>query len=467
MGALTPKAIVDQLNKYIVGQEEAKRAVAIAICNRERRKKLSPELQREVLPKNLLMTGPTGVGKTEIARRVSLIVNAPFLKVEATKFTEVGYVGRDVESIIHELVEASVSKLYKEKLKEIGDKAEKLATDRIINSLCRQIIKKERRLALRGQKTAVKSPRLESRAVKEVRSVQEIKRQVAEMLKNNKLDEHVIEIEIGRESDPEMLADYSYDFETGVPEDIATELGGEMRSFLNQRKRRRVSVKDARRILAREEANKLIDFEQLIGRALEQAEEGGVVFIDEIDKLVGPKIDVGRDVSGDGVQRDLLPILEGTTVFTKYGSVKTDYILFISAGTFYQNKPADLIPEIQGRFPLRVELKALNEADFVKILMETDNSLLKQYKALLATEGLEIEFTPDGVEEVARAAAEMNEKYENIGARRLHTVVEKIMEDLSFNAPDRRGQRVLIDRSYVQQNIEKLMRKVDLDKYII
>lgn len=468
MGDLTPRGVVRELDKYIVGQDEAKRVVAVALCNRERRRKLSPEMRHEVIPKNILMIGPTGVGKTEIARRLAAIVNAPFHKVEATKFTEVGYVGRDVESIIHDLVEVSADKVYHEELKGIENKAKRLATERIVNYLCQQL--GQRKLAIaKGQQALGSISETISKTTIRARGDRAsaiTRRRVTELLRNQQLEEQFIEIELdnGVEGVGSIIeSPIEMDLEEDSP---FNEFYRGLRNHNGQRKRK-VRVKEARRILIREEANKLLDFDQVVEQAINRVEENGLVFIDELDKLSGPKVDIGRDVSGEGVQRDLLPLLEGTTVMTRYGMVKTEHILFIAAGTFSQNKPSELIPELQGRFPLRVELSPLSQHDMERIITEPRNSLIKQYQALLATEGINLVFTKDGVREIARLVALMNERNENIGARRLYTIMEKLLEDLSFAASERRGEQIVIDTDYVFQKVGGLIKDENFNRYIL
>ncbi len=441
---LTPKEIVKQLDKYIVGQKDAKKAVAIALRNRWRRQKLPEELRDEVIPKNILMIGPTGVGKTEIARRLASLVNAPFIKVEATKFTEVGYVGRDVESIIRELAEAAFKMVKEEKLKEVEEKAEKLAEEKILDYL---VPRKVKTFGSLEESQPEESPAREK---------------FRQMLKEGKLDDRVVEIEVNEK--PAIVGGV---IAPGM-EDIENQLKDLFSSLApSKKKRRKMTVKEALKYLKNEEAEKLIDMDEVAQEAVNRAENYGIVFIDEIDKVAAKGGKSGPDVSREGVQRDLLPIVEGTTVSTKYGPIKTDHILFIAAGAFHLSKPSDLIPELQGRFPIRVELKALTKDDFVRILTEPKNALIKQYKALMATEGVNLEFTEDAIEKIARIAEEVNEKTENIGARRLHTILERIMEDYSFEAPDLKGQTIIIDKKVVQSKLEDIVQDEDLSKYIL
>jgi len=467
--SLSPKAIVHELDKYIVGQQEAKKAVAIALANRERRRKLPPEMRSEVLPKNILMIGATGVGKTELARRMAAMLDAPFLKVEATRFTEVGYVGRDVESIIHDLVEVSASKAYHEELEQIEGKAERLATERIIGYLCQQLGEKRSRRSMGKGHVAVASvsnmpnqaPACGGGGAGVVS-----RQRVTRLLRSNKLEDQVIEIEVA--GDTELAGSVLEPrWEVEVDDDsLFDECYRNFRGQAGQRKRK-VPVKEARRILMREEANKLLNFDEVVDRAVNRMEENAVVLIDELDKLCGPKMDIGRDVSGEGVQLDLLPLLEGTTVMTRYGLVKTEHILFVAAGTFSKNRPSDLVPELQGRFPLRVDLDPLSQDDLERILVEPDNALTKQYQALLATEGVDIQFTEDGIREIARLASLMNERNQNIGARRLFTIMEKLLEDLSFTASERRGEKVVVEANYVCQQVGGLVEDEHLSRYIL
>ncbi len=442
---LTPKQIVAELDKYIVGQKKAKKAVAIALRNRWRRSKLPEELRDEVIPKNILMIGPTGVGKTEIARRLANLVGAPFIKVEATKFTEVGYVGRDVESIIRELAEASFKMVKAEKMEEVQEKARQLAEERILDYLVPRKIKRYGTLETFEEE---KSPAREK---------------FREMLRKGELDDRIVEIEV----EEKPISVVGGVIAPGM-EDIENQLKDLFSSLApTKKKRRKMSVKEAMKLLQQQEAEKLIDMDEVASEAVYRAENYGIVFIDEIDKVAGKSSGSGPDVSREGVQRDLLPIVEGTTVSTKYGPIKTDHILFIAAGAFHVAKPSDLIPELQGRFPIRVELQALTKEDFVKILTQPKNALIKQYKALMATEGVELEFTDEAIETIAEIAEEVNEKTENIGARRLHTILERIMEDFSFEAPDLKGQHIIIDETLVRSKLQDVVQNEDLTRYIL
>jgi ATP-dependent HslUV protease ATP-binding subunit HslU len=460
MAELTPKKIVEALDKYIVGQLPAKRALAIAMRNRERRRRLSDDMKRDVMPKNILLIGPTGVGKTELARRLALLADAPFTKVEATKFTEVGYVGRDVESIITDQVETSVMLVYDRKMQEVESKAEKLALEKLLDYLCEQLPHTAHRAVAKGQLSLFSGE--ESRPSRRLPRKNSSRQVVARMLYKHQLEDQVVEIEVNQDSRHEMMGVGS-DGEDSSWEQFVDSF----RSYGEHKTHRRVRVREARRILAREEANHLIDFEDVIEEAVLHCQEDGVVFLDELDKLCGPRVEMGRDVSGEGVQRDLLPLVEGTTVMTRFGPVKTDHILFVAAGAFYQNKPSDLIPELQGRFPLRVELTPLSREDMERILVEPQNSLTKQYQALLDTEGVELDFTPDGVAEIAGLAEETNKRQENIGARRLYTIMEQVLEELSFSAPERRGEKVSVDAAFVRDHLGDLLRDEDLSRYIL
>lgn len=463
MTELTPRVIVEGLDRYVVGQDEVKKTLAIALSNRERRKKLPPDVRQDIMPKNILLVGPTGVGKTEIARRVAALIDAPFVKVDATKFTEVGYVGKDAESVIHDLVEVCATKVYQDRLREVESKAEKLASEKIVNYICRQRSGRGERVVMKGQPSA----RGTSQPPKGRRVTAERRQRVAEALQSNELEDQVIEIEIDRDFEERVSLFSPAGKGLDEIDALFEEFNENLRRYTDGQRRRKVRVKEARRILAREEANKLLDFDDLVEQAMDQAEENTVVFIDEIDKLVAPKVEIGRDVSGEGVQRDLLPLVEGTTVMTRYGPVKTDHILFIAAGTFSHSKPSDLIPEFQGRFPLQAELASLTQEDFEKILVEPDNALSKQYQALLAADGVTLGFTPDGIGEIARIAALMNDGVENIGARRLHTVMEKVLEELSFNASERQGEEVVVDAAYVSQRATNIAGSRDFNNYIL
>lgn len=458
---LTPRRIVEELDRHIVGQQAAKRAVAVALRNRYRRSQLPESLRREVLPKNILMIGPTGVGKTEIARRVARLVDAPFVKVEATKFTEVGYVGRDVDSMIRDLVEVSVQMVKQERMRAVQQEAERLARERML----RVLVPDPQRATFQNPVEALLGrtpPAPEGISVREQQEVEERRRLLRPRLEAGELDREVVEIEVEEQTLPtiEVIGAQGVE-EMGV--NLQDLLGG---LLPRRRKRRRVTVAEGLRILAQEEAGKLIDHEEAQREGLRRAEEMGIVFLDEIDKIAGGGGGVGPDVSREGVQRDLLPIVEGCTVTTRYGPVRTDHILFLCAGAFHSAKPSDLIPELQGRLPIRVELERLTHRDFVRILTEPENALTKQVQALLATEGVEVVFTPDGVEAIARAAHEVNERTEDIGARRLHTVLERVMEEVSFEAPHG-PRRVVIDAPYVYRRLEALLRDQDLSRYIL
>lgn len=466
MAYLTPERIVEELNKYIVGQYRAKKAVAIALRNRYRRKFLPPHLREEVIPKNILMIGPTGVGKTEIARRMARIVSAPFIKVEATKFTEVGYVGRDVDSIIRDLMNVAVQMVKQEKLSQVREKARVLAVERLLDFL----------YPLPQRPTPFPNPfqvlfgRREEQAINEeefnyrVATVQRQREEARVKIESGEMDNEIVEIEV---EDSRGIPAVEIFTPAGVEEmglDFQEILGG---IFPRQKKRRKVTIREAKEILAAEEAEKLIDMDEVKREAKDRAENLGVVFIDEIDKIAGKSGGVGPDVSREGVQRDLLPIIEGSTVQTKYGPVKTDHILFIAAGAFHSARPSDLIPELQGRLPIRVELDPLSEEDFRRILTEPENALCKQYQALLATEGVDLQFTPDGVAEIARIARLVNERTEDIGARRLHTVMERLLEDISFHAPSLKGQTVIVDANFVQTQLGDILQSEDLSRFIL
>jgi len=445
MDNLTPKKIVEELDKYIIGQKNAKKSVAIALRNRWRRQRLSPELKDEVLPKNIIMIGPTGVGKTEIARRLSRLANAPFLKIEASKFTEVGYVGRDVESMIRDLAEISVAMVKQEHLEKIREKAKNLAEDRLLDLLLPQP---------RFTKTEIDEQERERN--------KETRERLREQLRSGKLDSRYVDIEI-----KEKVMPFGVISNAGL-EEIEMNLKSMLGNLLPEKSRRKkAKVPEALTMLEEEEANKLIDMEKIGKEAIERVEQAGIVFLDEIDKIAVKGHGHGPDVSREGVQRDLLPIVEGSTVTTKHGAVKTEHILFIAAGAFHMAKPSDLIPELQGRFPIRVELNPLGKDDFKRILTEPNNALIKQYVALLATEGVELEFSDDSIDEISEIAAEVNDKTENIGARRLHTVLERLLEDISFEAPERKLEKLLIDRAYVKEKLSDIVMDQDLSRYIL
>ncbi len=467
---LTPREIVAELDRYIVGQEEAKRCVAVALRNRYRRKKLPPEMQDEIVPKNIIMIGPTGVGKTEIARRLARLVNAPFVKVEATKFTEVGYVGRDVESMIRDLVETAIRIVQAERMLEVEDKALHAANERLVELLAPLPRKRRRSTNPLGFLFQAPPVQLEDQAAEDagfqeqLRQAREEQQVMRRRLENGELEAWQVEIEV-EDRRPPMI-----EFVSGQG---IEEMGVNLQDILGniippRKKKRKVTVAEARKILKQEEAQKLIDMDAVISEAVQRAEQLGIIFLDEIDKIAGKDYHgAGPDVSREGVQRDILPIVEGSTVVTKYGPVKTDYILFIAAGAFHMTKPSDLIPELQGRFPIRVELNSLTEEDFKRILVEPNNALIKQYTALLETEGVKLEFSQDAIEEIASTACLLNQEMENIGARRLHTILEKVLEDISFELPDPKVKTFTIDREYVRNKLQKIVKNKDLSKYIL
>lgn len=455
---LTPQEIVRALDKYIVGQDRAKKAVAVAIRNRIRRMKLSEDLRKEISPKNILMIGPTGVGKTEIARRLAQIVDAPFVKVEATKFTEVGYVGRDVDSMVRDLVEVSVQTVKLREMEKVRAQAKVYAEERLLEYLFPSPHSYEGsnplELLFQG---ASREPKTIPYEIREKRE------NARKDLRKGLLDNVTVEIEVEASSSPvfNILSG------TGM-EDLGINMQSLFDGILPKKKsRRKTTVREALRILEDEEAKKLIDEENAIREGVTRAEQSGIIFIDEMDKIAGRERGSGPDVSREGVQRDLLPIVEGSTVNTRYGPVKTDFILFISAGAFHETKPSDLIPELQGRFPIRVELEPLKVEDFVRILTQPENALIKQYVMLLATEGIELKFTEDAVYAIAQRAYQLNEELENIGARRLYTVTEKVLEDISFSAPDISPKEITINREYVEKRIEDILQRRDISKYIL
>ncbi len=455
---LTPREIVAELDKYVVGQHEAKRAVAIALRNRMRRQKLPPEMAEEVMPKNIIMIGPTGVGKTEIARRLAKLANSPFLKVEASKFTEVGYVGRDVESMIRDLIEIAIEMIREEKLEDVADKAELNAEERLLDLLLPAMPTAP--AASEGSTVGFGTQPMLLGSESSGRTREKLRQQ----LREGKLDDRMVEIETREKNMPafEIISNQ------GV-EEMDVNIKDMLPNIFGQRtKKRKMKVSEAFEYLIQEEEQRLIDMDQVTRTALERVEQSGIIFLDEIDKIAGRESGHGGpDVSREGVQRDILPIVEGTTVNTRYGMVRTDHILFIAAGAFHVSKPSDLIPELQGRFPIRVELKSLTVEDFIKILTVPKSSLVKQYIALLDTEGVKLEFTPDSLEEIASFAAKVNEGTENIGARRLHTIMERVLDEISFSAPDLKEKEVKIDREYVGKMLTDIVKDQDLSRYIL
>mgnify|MGYP005854286091 CR=1 FL=1 len=444
---LTPREIVAELDKYIIGQAEAKRSVAIALRNRWRRQQIPPGLRDEIAPKNIIMIGPTGVGKTEIARRLAKLAQSPFLKIEATKFTEVGYVGRDVESMIRDLMELAINMVKAEARDKVKAKAEEVVEERLLDILLPPVPR-----APLGEEMAPKAGEADHTREK-----------MRKLLREGRLDDRFIDLEVSQRNIP-IVEIFS---SAGMEEmDINfKEMFGNI--FPSRTKQRKVKVAEAREILLQEEAQRLIDMDRVVDEARRKVEQSGIIFLDEIDKIVGREHAKGPDVSREGVQRDLLPIVEGSTVTTKYGMVRTDHILFIASGAFHTAKPADLIPEMQGRFPIRVELHSLGVAEFKRILTEPQNALITQYKALMATEGLDLEFEPDAIDELAHLATQVNERTENIGARRLHTVMEKLLEDISFQAPELTEKKITITAAYVRERLAALIADEDLSRYIL
>jgi ATP-dependent HslUV protease ATP-binding subunit HslU len=455
---LTPREIVVELDKHVIGQKDAKRAVAIALRNRMRRQKLSAELAEEIIPKNIIMIGPTGVGKTEIARRLAKLANSPFLKVEASKFTEVGYVGRDVESMVRDLVEIAIDNVREEKLEDVADKAELNAEERLLDIL----LPPSPPPRADGSSTTAGGVVIDaSTALTE--SSSRTREKLRQQLREGKLDDRTVEIDVRERNFPsfEILTNQ------GV-EEMDVNIKDMLPNIFGQRtKKRKMKVNEAFEYLIQEEEQRLIDMDQVTRMAIDRVENSGIVFLDEIDKIAGREGGHGPDVSREGVQRDILPIVEGTTVNTRYGMVRTDHILFIAAGAFHVSKPSDLIPELQGRFPIRVELQSLTMEDFVRILTEPKSSLVKQYTALLETEGVKLEFTKEALDEIAHFAFRVNESTENIGARRLHTIMERVLDELSFDAPEKKGEHVTIDADYVRKMLTDIVKDQDLSRYIL
>jgi ATP-dependent HslUV protease ATP-binding subunit HslU len=452
---LTPAQIVAELDTYIIGQEKAKKSVAIALRNRFRRKNLPEDLRDEVAPKNIVMIGPTGVGKTEIARRLSNISGAPFIKVEATKYTEVGYVGRDVESMIRDLTNISINDVKKEMSEEVEQLAKERAEDDLLDILLPPISFPKRTSEAQGSTVATGEGAEEKR--------KNTRERFREMLRKGELEEKVIEVEV-KQSRPQVLGMFAGTGLEDMDQNLSNMFGN---IFPEKKKRKKVTVKEARKVLEEEERDKLIDMDKVVKVAVERVEQSGIVFLDEIDKIAQKGATHGPDVSREGVQRDILPIVEGSTVMTKYGAVRTHHILFIAAGAFHMSKPSDLIPELQGRFPIRVELKSLTTEDLEKILTQPKNALIKQYSALLETEGVELEFKPAAIEEIAEIATFVNSQTENIGARRLYTIMELLLEDVSFNAPELKGQTIPITVDYVRSKLKDVLEDKDLSKYIL
>ncbi|MFO7172313.1 MAG: ATP-dependent protease ATPase subunit HslU [Bacillota bacterium] len=462
---LTPREIVAELDKYIVGQTAAKRVVAIALRNRYRRMQLPPELRDEVSPKNILMIGPTGVGKTEIARRLARLVGAPFVKVEATKYTEVGYVGRDVESMVRDLVETAVRMVKNERIEAVKEQAQRLVEERILEALVPMPTREPRfrgpwEMLFGGSGAGgYEDPELERRR----REVEAARAQLRPRLAAGELENEYIEIELEEQGIPGLELPGGQGMEE-LHRGLQEMLGG---LLPRRRRRRKVTVAQARNLLLQEEATKLIDMDEVAAEAIHRAEQHGIIFIDEIDKIASREKVHGPDVSREGVQRDILPIVEGCTVYTRYGPVRTDHILFIAAGAFHVSRPSDLIPELQGRFPLRAELSPLGEQDFIRILTEPENALCKQYSALLATEGVELVWTPEGIAEIARIAARVNAETEDIGARRLHTILEKLLEEVSFLAPEIAPARIVISEAYVREQLAGILARQDVSRFIL
>jgi ATP-dependent HslUV protease ATP-binding subunit HslU len=454
---LTPREIVAELDKYVVGQKDAKRAVAIALRNRMRRQKLPDDMAEEVMPKNILMIGPTGVGKTEIARRLAKLANSPFLKVEASKFTEVGYVGRDVESMIRDLVEISIENVREEKLEDVADKAELNAEERLLDILLPPVS------APRPAEQTTGGVVIEGNHAALSESNTRTREKLRQQLREGKLDDRTVEIDVRERNFPsfEIISNQGVEEMDINVKDMLPNLFGQ------RTKKRKMKVNEAFEYLIQEEEQRLIDMDQVTRTAIDRVEDSGIIFLDEIDKIAGREGGHGPDVSREGVQRDILPIVEGTTVNTRYGMVRTDHILFIAAGAFHVSKPSDLIPELQGRFPIRVELQSLTMEDFIRILTEPKSSLVKQYTALLETEGVKLDFSREALEEIAHFAFRVNEGTENIGARRLHTIMERVLDEISFDAPEKKGEQVSIDADYVRKMLNDIVKDQDLSRYIL